>query len=79
MKQTSDFSPRTSDLSPLQKTKGIMLSLRSIWREADLEQGHQLNSTRKILHGLKATQNDAVWGTVGTGALPKAKGLKSEV
>ena len=79
MDQASGVSPRTSDPSPLQKTRGVMLSLRSIWREADLVQGHQLNSTRKILHGLKATQNDAVWGTVGTGALPKAKGLKSEV
>jgi hypothetical protein len=73
MKQTSDFSPRTSDLSPLQKTKGIMLSLRSIRREAGLVQGQQLDSTRKILHGLKATQDDAVPGTVGTGH-PESQG-----
>jgi hypothetical protein len=42
--------------------RGVMLSLRSIWREADVVQGQQLDSTRKILHGLRAIQADAVGG-----------------
>jgi hypothetical protein len=39
----------------------VTLSLRSIWREADVVRGRQSDSTRKILHGVKAIQDDAVW------------------
>jgi hypothetical protein len=58
--------------------RGVMLNLRSIWREADVVQGQQLDSTRKILHGLKATQDDAVGGRLEL-CHPESQGLKSEV
>ena len=54
--------------------RGVMLSLRSIWREADVVPEQQLGSTRKILRGLKATQDDAV-GTV----YPEGPSPRSEV
>ncbi len=40
--------------------RGVMLRLRSIWREVDVVLRKQLDSTRKILHGLKVTRDDAV-------------------
>jgi hypothetical protein len=53
-----------------------MLSLRSIWREAGVVQREQLDGTRKILRGLKATQDDAVRGRLELG-YDRKQGLKS--
>ncbi len=77
MERTSDFGRQTSDLGPRQRNsppmRGVMLSLRSIWREAGLVPEQQLGGTRQILRGLKATQDDA------RSPRSEVRGPKSEV
>ncbi len=50
-----------------------MLSLRSIRREADVMPGGNLGSPRKILRGLKATQDEAAGGRVVLGLRPQSE------